>query len=168
MARKRAIDMLKDATKQHNQYLQRVKSGVGGNQSSNDHAHLPRVSAAEFFPENMSPTMVAPELPSRGASQLCDLALDALGLCDTCESDTRALTTIDVTHIDHGGADMLRCSSLLGTDETSWAAAGYDTPEDKKSRAVFRSFNPLHGVVHDTDRPAHKYVQSLGQPNIFV
>ena len=74
------------------------------------------------------------------------------------------LTTIDVTHIDHGGADLLRCSSLLGTDETSWAAAGYDTPEDKKSRAVFRSFNPLHGVVHDTDHPAHKYVRVWGSP----
>ena len=60
---------------------------------------------------------------------------------------------------------LQRCSSLLGTDDASWPSA---SDGEGQGGAVFRSFNPLHGVVHDTEGPAHKYVQSLGQPDIFV
>ena len=169
-AGERAVGMLEEATKQHNEYLQRVKTSGGEIATGSDSKrgnlmHIPRMPAAAFFPDNMSPTTVTPELPARGASQFCDLALDALGLCDSCASDTRALTTVDVTQGTHGGAEMLHCSTLLGTDDASWTRV---TDESGQGGTVFRSFNPLHGVVHDTEGPAHKYVQSLGQPDIFV
>lgn len=169
-ATKSAIDMLHHANKQHNEYLFRLKNGSNsevrvGNKQQNKLMPNSQINAAAFFPDNMSPTMVTPELPTRGASQVCDLALDALGLCDTCSSDIRALTTVDVSREEHGDSGTLSCSTVLGADSTSWAKASNGLPRE---RAVFRSFSPLHGIVHDTEHPVHKYVHSLGQPDIFV
>ena len=165
--------MLHHANRQHNEYLQRVKNGTSSKYNVNDKQQTetnnlmvnPQINSAAFFPENMSPTMVTPELPTRGASQVCDLALDALGLCDTCASDIRALTTVDVSQQETRGSGTLSCSSVLGADSTTWSKGSGTRSKDG---AVFRSFSPLHGIIHDTERPPHKYVHSLGQPDIFV
>ncbi len=166
----RAKALVAEAEKAHNEYLARVKGGQGSEGSEQEELHQ-QYQTASFFPNGMSPTMVSPEQPAPG-SQFCDLAQDALGLCATCDSDIRALATADVT--EHG-SKMMACSTLLGADDAAAAAAaaamgtGSGTAVAAEQQVpMFRTFNPLHGIVQETESPPAKYVWSLGEPDMYL
>ena len=154
MASVSAKEMRIQAAKQHHEDVKRIKDGDTSNPGSNNLLLRPPL----FFPKDMSPTMVSPEAPA-SSSEFCNLALDALGLCETCGTDVTALMTNDVTSL---GEKMLRCSSILGDHGRKDAAIG-------DSRHVYRTLNPLHGLSYDTngDSPLH-YEWSLGEPDVFV
>jgi len=134
-------------------------AGDGESNTQSNNAILARPPL--FFPKNMSPTMVSPETPAT-SSEFCNLALDALGLCETCGTDVIALMTNDVTAM---GNQMLGCSTLLdGSTSKAQGNAVIDS-----SSHVFRTLNPLHGLSYDTnsDSPLH-YEWSLGEADVFV
>ena len=145
------------------QRMQKEKKnkGEGGDEKEGNTTHVaPTLSIARpplFFPTDMSPTMVSPEMPAT-SSDFCNLALDALGLCDTCTSDVEALMSNDVTEI---GRRTLMCSSVLGGGSKGATVVGSST--------VYRTLHPLHGLSYDTngEQPLH-YEWSLGEPDLFV
>ena len=170
-----AIDIRKKAAKEHHhdiKRIQKIRDASSSSSSSSSATALTTPTSAPvssgpsiarlplFFPKDMSPIMVSPETPAT-SSEFCNLALDALGLCDTCTTDVNALMTYDVTET---GRSMLMCSSLLGDDSTR-----NNQPMTTTDSQVYRTLNPLHGLSFDTngDTPLH-YEWSLGEPDVFV